>query len=76
MKKIRLFLILFILALIPCISEVRAEDIDNLPKTIVFVYHIPDDEPEVQEDNTAQEEVPEDIVSDDVTADTSKKTFG
>lgn len=73
MKKIRLFLILFILALIPCISEVRAEDIDNLPKTIVFVYHIPDDEPEVQEDNNVQEEVLEDIVSDDVTADTSRK---
>lgn len=66
MKKFSFILILSMLLILPCAAQEEVEENNNAP--VVFVYHIPDEE-------TAQEpeikEKQEDIISDDVTADTS-----
>lgn len=75
MKKVSLILILFMLTLLPCTAKTQsAKNIEDNSKSIVFVYHIPDDTDSVQE-NTDEKIIIEDnpsvITSDDVTADTS-----
>lgn len=76
MKKVGLILILFMLTLLPCVSKTKPDQNNNdNSESIVFVYHIPDNEEETQEDSAAQIETtveePQIITSDDVTADTS-----
>ena len=71
MKRICLITILFIMSLLPCNSSPIEESIDN-SQTKIFIYHIPEIEEIVQsdEENTTEEK-PLDIISDDITADTS-----
>lgn len=72
MKKVCFILLLSMLTILPCASEeTPIETKEKAP--VVFVYHIPDDDElksEETELNSNTEEVP-DIISDDVTADTS-----
>lgn len=79
MKKISLFLILIILSVTPCFSHDLGETTkikiagENQTK-IIFHYHIPDEDEEQTEQESANnndKEITQDIVSDDVTADTS-----
>lgn len=65
MRRFALYIIISLFISLPCYS-LEPEITENGDKT-VFVYHLPDEE-EVQEQE--QQEVP-DIISDDVTADTS-----
>lgn len=58
------------LSFLPCYSQ--SIDIKkNENDRVVFVYHIPDDEPIVQNEQDVDNEIIEEITSDDVTADTS-----
>ncbi len=71
MEKVSLVLILFMITLLPCGAVSLTDNtIKTNNDTLVFVYHIPDDEPERQSDDVAESE-PQVITSDDVTADTS-----
>lgn len=73
MKKVSLVLILFMITLLPCGAVSLTDNmIKSNNNTLVFVYHIPDDEPKRQSDDAVENE-PEVITSDDVTADTSLK---
>ena len=67
MKRIGLLLILCIFTLLPCGAAVNDTNIEPLK---IFTYHIPEDE-ENQAEETLQAEQVQDIVSDDITADTS-----
>lgn len=73
MKKVGLFLILLTLTLLP--SSAKGNFVNNninKSDTLVFVYHIPDDdEQETVKDNKTSDKKQQDIISDDVTADTS-----
>ena len=71
MKKFSFILILFMLTFLPCYSESFQAIVQD--DKIIFIYHIPDeDEQETQTQEIGmQENAHEDIVSDDVTADTS-----
>lgn len=62
MRRIVLLILLSILPL-----NVSAQEIAKTNAPIVFTYHIPDEEDETEQ----QEEIKEDIISDDVTEDTS-----
>lgn len=73
MEKVSLVLILFMITLLPCGAVSLTDNmIKSNNNTLVFVYHIPDDEPKRQSDDAVENE-PEVITSDDVTADTSLK---
>lgn len=73
MEKVSLVLILFMITLLPCGAVSLTDNmIKSNNNTLVFVYHIPDDEPKRQSDDAVDNE-PEVITSDDVTADTSLK---
>lgn len=73
MEKVSLVLILFMITLLPCGAVSLTDNmIKSNNNTLVFVYHIPDDEPKQQSDDAVDNE-PEVITSDDVTADTSLK---
>lgn len=65
-RTVSFILLLFMLTLLPCSAQLENDNITEGNK-VVFVYHIPDSEPEVE----PVEEPIEDIVSDDITADTS-----
>lgn len=72
MKKVGLFIISFILTLMPCCAiDTQKQDSPDAPK--IFIYHIPDDEPtdEAMSLNETIEQETHIITSDDVTADTS-----
>lgn len=72
MKKVGFILILFIMSMLPCSAKPQyIVKIDKISQKSVFIYHIPDEEPAEQAEEAVQ--IPEDIVSDDVTADTSPK---
>lgn len=74
MKKVGLFIICFILTLLPCCAK-NEKTQDNIPAPKVFIYHIPDDEP-IEEIKTLNETIEQETymnTSDDVTADTSIK---
>lgn len=68
MKKVSFILLLFILTLLPCSAQIENDENITPGNRVVFVYHIPDSEPESEE---VEIEPVEDIVSDDITADTS-----
>ena len=79
MKRISLFLILIILSVIPCFSHDLDKTAKNKPASenqtkMIFHYHIPDEEEEQTQQESADnndEEISQDITSDDITADTS-----
>jgi len=52
--------------------SVSDKDVENKEAPKVFVYHIPDEIEDEQENSTAQEQEIDIITSDDITADTSK----
>ena len=73
MKKVGLLLLFYLLSVLPsCANNNLALDSNNdISKDIVFVYHIPDEEPSDTDILEEQESQITDITSDDVTADTS-----
>ncbi len=75
MKKVGLIFILFILTFLPCNAKINQDTkSENKTDSLVFIYHIPDDEPQQDNSNTKQEDNPyPGITTDDVTADTSGK---
>lgn len=73
MKKVGLLLLFYLLSVLPsCANNDLALGSNNdISKDIVFVYHIPDEEPSDTDILEEQESQITDITSDDVTADTS-----
>lgn len=80
MKKVGLLIILLMLSFLPCNAKTSSsEKIEETNNTKIFVYHIPDEVEAVQESKgVLSDEISEnipvvkaDIISDDVTADTS-----
>ena len=69
MKRFGIVLFLLIATLLPCDAGSLVQEAAENEAPKVFIYHIPDEEVSCQDD-TIQEEK-HDIVSDDVTADTS-----
>ncbi len=57
------------MSFLPCFAESLVEQATQQEAPKIFVYHIPDDEPFTQP--SSEEEQKPDIISDDVTADTS-----
>ena len=71
MKRIGLLLFLCLIISLPCKSSPIPIDTVMKDNRIVFVYHIPDEVSEETETQESNEVITEDIISDDVTADTS-----
>lgn len=73
MKKVGLFLILFTLTLLPSSAKSCFENNIKNSDSLVFIYHIPEEDSQQENDNNTNQTTPQqpDIVSDDVTADTS-----
>ncbi len=79
MKKVSLFLICLILTFLPCNAKTISEQEKPKDTPKVFIYHIPDNEEMAKQDDTntssqnidSQAENITDIISDDITADTS-----
>lgn len=74
MRRVFIILSLLIFVFLPCNAENVFENYTASNGRNIFIYHIPDDEGEVQNNGTVNEsetEIPQDIISDDVTADTS-----
>ena len=74
MKRLIIFLTILALTVLPCSAEIFTELISPNEGSRVFIYHIPDDEPEILK-NSQEEKPLQDIISDDVTADTSVREF-
>ncbi len=71
MKKVGLILILFIMSILPCNAKPQyIVKVDKISQKSVFIYHIPDED-SAEQASQSVENPPQDIVSDDVTADTS-----
>ena len=75
MKKFGLILLLLIFPVLPCRAKTKPPQEINSGASNIFIYHIPDDTA-ITPDETKKEDIPplgqtQDIVSDDVTADTS-----
>lgn len=68
MKRVIIILTALILTVLPCNANEFFENYTASNGRNVFIYHIPDEEPVQNEDNIK----PQDIISDDVTADTSR----
>ena len=68
MKRVGLFLILFMLIILPCKASILEEAENSVGEngSIIYKFQLPDDEEE-----EPQEEAQEDITSDDVTEDTT-----
>ena len=75
MKKVSLLLISFMLTLLPSMAKTTVPEQVNEDAPKVFIYHIPDDvrkrENDVLPSDKKDEKSTENIVSDDITADTS-----
>lgn len=73
MKKVGLLLLFYLLSVLPSCAnnELALVSNNDISKDIVFVYHIPDEEPSDTDILEEQESQITDITSDDVTADTS-----
>lgn len=73
MKKVGLLLLFYLLSVLPSCAnnELALGSNNDISKDIVFVYHIPDEEPSDTDILEKQESQITDITSDDVTADTS-----
>lgn len=73
MKKVGLLLLFYLLSVLPSCAnnELALGSNNDISKDIVFVYHIPDEEPSDTDILEEQESQITDITSDDVTADTS-----
>ena len=73
MKKVGLLLFFYLLSVLPSCAnnELALGSNNDISKDIVFVYHIPDEEPSDTDILEEQESQITDITSDDVTADTS-----
>lgn len=75
MKKVSLLLISFMLTLLPSMAKTTVPEQVNEDAPKVFIYHIPDDvskrENDVLPSDKKDEKSIENIVSDDITADTS-----
>ena len=69
MKRICIALICIFINVLPCASMSIVEQFTQKEAPHVFIYHIPDEENEDEE--TPAEEKKPDIISDDITADTS-----
>jgi hypothetical protein len=69
MKRFYIILICLIISNLPCESHALLEEAAKNEAPKIFIYHIPDENETVQNE-IEQEKIP-DIVSDDVTADTS-----
>lgn len=77
MKKVSLLILCLIMLILPCSAKtVSSEDLENQPK--VFIYHIPDDEsikdvfkPSENQEESQNSNASLNIVSDDITADTT-----
>ena len=80
MKRVGLFILFFMFMCLPCLAETTsAEKTDDLAAPKIFIYHIPDEVEAIQESKGILSDeidvnvtpIKVDIVSDDVTADTS-----
>ena len=75
MKKVSLLLISFMLTLLPSMAKTTVPEKVNEDAPKVFIYHIPDDVVKggigVPSSDKKDEKASDDIVSDDITADTS-----
>lgn len=72
MKRIVLGLVLFLFTFMPVFSQEIDINTFFVAQNGVFTYHIPDEEEKSEQDNKPEETAAkEDIVSDDVTADTT-----
>ena len=70
MKRLCIALLCIFINILPCTAANIVELFAQQEAPNVFIYHIPDEEPE----EISEEEPQPDIISDDVTADTSGKT--
>ncbi len=69
MKRVSFILLMLLMCYtLPCLAEEELKDTEETP-SVVFVYHIPDDEQSSSSEEISEEPV-QDIVSDDVTEDT------
>ena len=78
MKKAGLLLLVYFCMMLPCCALGKNAGNNQLPDNSdnkIFIYHIPDEEDEKQNEDFGVEDVSSDqgIVSDDITADTSGK---
>ena len=71
MKRLNIVFLCLFLSILPCNAESIVELFARQEIPNVFIYHIPDEE--TPEEESTEEQIP-DIISDDVTADTSPKS--
>lgn len=73
MKRLGLLILYLTVSLLPCnaMSIAKGTAKEQAPK--IFIYHIPDENEQEKTETNQQEQYP-DITSDDITADTSRKT--
>ena len=74
MKRVVIILSLFILSILPCCASEFFENYTASNGRNIFIYHIPDEDDSLKSENinnNDEQEEKQDIISDDVTANTS-----